>query len=62
MFAGGLVGVLVSPLHLCLALTRVYFQADWGGLYRFILPSALLIAATAFGVALLGGGSLQAGH
>lgn len=58
MFAGGLVGVLVSPLHLCLALTRVYFQASWGGIYRFILPSALLIALTAFGVALLGRGSL----
>jgi len=58
MFAGGLVGVLVSPLHLCLALTRVYFRASWGGIYRFILPSALLIALTAFSLALLGNGSL----
>ena len=35
-FAGGIGGVLLSPLHLCLILTREYFQADWRGVYRLI--------------------------
>jgi len=35
-FAGGISGVLLSPLHLCLVLTREYFRANWKGVYRFI--------------------------
>jgi hypothetical protein len=37
------VGLLITPVHLCLALTRVYFQAEWGDVYRRILPAALLL-------------------
>jgi integral membrane protein (TIGR00529 family) len=46
-YAGGLVGIMVSPLHLCLSLTRVYFRAEWGGIYRRLLPAALLLVITA---------------
>ncbi len=46
-YAGGMVGLLLSPVHLCLALTRVYFKAEWGGVYRHILPAALLLTLTA---------------
>lgn len=52
-FGGALVGILLSPMHLCLALTRDYFGAEWGGVYRHIVPAALLIAATAVVVAIL---------
>lgn len=52
-YAGGFVGLLLSPVHLCLALTRVYFQAEWGGVYRRILPAALLLTATAAVVVLV---------
>ncbi|HSR32320.1 MAG TPA: DUF401 family protein [Anaerolineae bacterium] len=47
-FAGGMVGMMLSPVHLCLALTRVYFKAEWGGIYRRLVPAALLLAITAF--------------
>ena len=47
MMAGGFLGVMCSPLHLCLALTRVYFETDWGAVYRLIAPSALLVVAVA---------------
>jgi integral membrane protein (TIGR00529 family) len=46
-YAGGLAGLLVSPMHLCLALTRVYFKAEWSGVYRRIVPAALTLALTA---------------
>lgn len=46
-FAGGMVGLMLSPMHLCLSLTRVYFQADWGGIYRRLVPAAGLLAVTA---------------
>jgi integral membrane protein (TIGR00529 family) len=45
-YAGGYLGLLLSPVHLCLALTRVYFRAEWGGVYRLLMPAALLIAVT----------------
>ncbi len=51
LLAGGFLGTMLSPLHLCLALTRVYFKAEWLPVYRRIVLSALLMTATA--VALL---------
>ncbi len=45
-YTGGFVGLMLSPVHLCLALTRVYFKAEWGGVYRRIVPAALLIIVT----------------
>ncbi len=53
LIAGGFLGVMFSPVHLCLALTRVYFKAEWGPIYRRIAPSALLVAATAATILLL---------
>lgn len=47
VMAGGYLGLLCSPMHLCLVLTRVYFKAEWGAVYRLLLPSALLVLATA---------------
>ena len=55
-YAGGFTGIMVSPLHLCLALTRVYFEAEWGGVFRRIVPAAILIALTAAIVVLVRGG------
>jgi integral membrane protein (TIGR00529 family) len=47
-FASGFTGVLLSPVHVCLILTREYFRAELGGIYRRLLvPSALILAAAA---------------
>jgi integral membrane protein (TIGR00529 family) len=53
LVAGGFIGVMCSPMHLCLALTRVYFKTEWKAVYRFILPSAILVVATAGAILLL---------
>jgi hypothetical protein len=52
-YAGGYVGMMLSPMHLCLSLTRVYFKAEWGGIYRRLAPAALLLVAVAATVLLL---------
>jgi integral membrane protein (TIGR00529 family) len=45
-FAGGFAGVMLSPVHLCLLLTRDYFEADFGKIYRrLMVPQALVFAA-----------------
>lgn len=46
-FAAGFVGVLLSPVHLCLVLTREYFKADLWGVYRRVIPAAAVIVAAA---------------
>lgn len=46
-FAAGFVGVLLSPVHLCLVLTREYFKADMGGIYRKIIPGCMIVLASA---------------
>lgn len=42
-FVSGYIGVLASPLHLCLILTREYFKADMFGIYRKIIPACMVI-------------------
>jgi integral membrane protein (TIGR00529 family) len=52
-FVSGFVGCLLSPVHLCLVLTREYFHATWGGIYRMLLPSCAAIMAVAVLIVLL---------
>jgi hypothetical protein len=52
-YAGGFLGLLLSPVHVCLLLSRVYFKASWGGVYRYLLPSALVVIAVVAAVFLL---------
>ncbi len=47
-FAAGYVGVLLSPVHVCLILTREYFKADMLLIYKRILPATLAILLVAF--------------
>ncbi|NWF75400.1 MAG: DUF401 family protein [Nitrospirae bacterium] len=46
-FASGFIGVLLSPVHVCLILTREYFKADLWGMYKKILPGCLIIFCAA---------------
>lgn len=46
-FASGYAGVLVSPVHLCLVLTREYFRADLAEVYKRIMPATLLVLLSA---------------
>jgi integral membrane protein (TIGR00529 family) len=41
IFAAGMVGVMLSPLHLCLILTREYFGASVGKLYGRLIGAML---------------------
>jgi len=46
-FAAGFLGVLLSPVHICLVLTREYFKADLWGIYKLMLPGCAIIFAAA---------------
>jgi len=42
-YAAGFYGVLLSPVHLCLLLTKQYFNAEWKGIYKHLLPATSLV-------------------
>jgi hypothetical protein len=46
-FASGFLGVLASPVHVCLILTREYFKADMWGMYRRMIPAGIAVFAVA---------------
>jgi hypothetical protein len=53
-YSGGFLGVLLSPLHLCLSLTRDYYDSEWGPNYRLLFPSTVVVAAVAVGLFAMG--------
>ena len=46
-FVSGMMGILLSPLHLCLILSAEYFKANLVKVYQYILPPAIVIEAIA---------------
>jgi len=46
-FASGFLGVLLSPVHICLILTKEYFKADFWGMYKMIIPASLIVFGAA---------------
>lgn len=49
-YVAGVVGVMLSPVHLCLVLTVEYFRADFFRSYRPLLAPSLLVVAGAAGL------------
>ncbi len=50
-YISGFAGVLLSPVHLCLVLSKEYYGAEFPGVYRYLLPPVLIII---FGTIILG--------
>ena len=46
-YTSGLVGVLMSPLHLCLVMSAEYFKANLARMYKYISPPLLGLVAIA---------------
>jgi len=46
-YAGGFLGVLLSPVHLCLVMTKDYFKADFGHVYTLLVRPALFVLLVA---------------
>jgi uncharacterized protein len=42
-FVSGFLGVLLSPVHICLILTRDYFKADLWKMYKMMIPGCAII-------------------
>ncbi len=45
VYVAATIGYILSPLHLCVILTREYFQARFAATYRYLLPTPLFMLA-----------------
>jgi len=41
VYVSAFVGNVISPVHICLSLTKEFFQAELGKIYRFLAPPLL---------------------
>jgi hypothetical protein len=57
VYAGVIAGYMASPLHLCLILTNSYYKSELGRVYRYLVPSLVIvyIIALAYHLATNGG-------
>lgn len=46
-FVGGYMGHMISPVHLCLVVTKDYFRADLGKIYKMLIPLLFMILLSA---------------
>ncbi|MGB2696605.1 MAG: DUF401 family protein [Candidatus Zixiibacteriota bacterium] len=53
-YGAGFAGVMLSPVHLCLIVTKDYFKASFKKIYEMLLPASLFLIFIAFVVVLLG--------
>jgi integral membrane protein (TIGR00529 family) len=53
-YGAGFAGVMLSPVHLCLAVTRSYFKASFTRIYEMLLPASIFLILSALALALLG--------
>jgi hypothetical protein len=45
VYAGVIAGYLASPMHLCLVLTNSYYKSELGRVYRYLVPSVIILYA-----------------
>lgn len=53
-YGAGFAGVMLSPVHLCLVVTRDYFKASFSKIYGMLLPASFFLILSALILVLLG--------
>ena len=53
-YGAGFAGVMLSPVHLCLVVTKSYFKVSFAEIYRMLLPAGLFMIISALILVLLG--------
>lgn len=52
-YAGGFAGILLSPVHLCLIVTKQYFKADFKKIYKMLLSPVAFVILIALAIVLI---------
>jgi integral membrane protein (TIGR00529 family) len=57
VYTGIICGYLASPMHLCLILTNKYYKSELGRVYRYLVPSVIILYIVSVAYHLLTNGS-----
>ncbi|MFQ5905793.1 MAG: DUF401 family protein [bacterium] len=49
-YCSGFIGTFLSPVHLCIVLTKEYFKSEWAGTYKLLLGPSILTMLAALGL------------
>ncbi len=52
-FTGSFAGVMISPMHLCLVVTKNYFKADMGKIYKILILPLIIVTLSALVLAIV---------
>jgi len=52
-FTGSFMGVMISPMHLCLVVTNDYFKADMGKIYKMLALPLIIISLSALALVIV---------
>jgi len=52
-FTGSFMGVMISPMHLCLVVTNDYFKADMGKIYKMLILPLIIISLSALALVIV---------
>ncbi len=53
VYAGSFMGVMLSPMHLCLVVTRSYFKSDLNQVYKMLILPLAIITVITFALAIV---------
>jgi integral membrane protein (TIGR00529 family) len=53
-YGAGFTGVMLSPVHLCLVVTKNYFRVSFSQIYRVLVPASVFLMLCAVALVLLG--------
>lgn len=53
-YASGFIGVMMTPVHLCFALTKEYYKCDWFKAYKLLILPSLMLILISLAIALIG--------
>ncbi len=53
-YGAGFTGVMLSPVHLCLVVTKSYFKVSFSRVYKMLLPASIFLILSAVALVLLG--------
>jgi integral membrane protein (TIGR00529 family) len=53
-YASGYAGVMLTPIHLCFALTKEYYKCDWFKAYKLLIWPSLMLLLISLAIALIG--------
>ncbi len=52
-YTGGYIGIMISPVHLCLILTLEHYNGKYSGVYKYIVPTSIIAVMISLAIGMI---------